>query len=161
MFSSWLMSIVGIALLGVVTDLMLPEGQMQKYVKAVFAFLVVFVIISPFPKLFNSSLSIEEFFGRENAIQIQTQFIGVVNMQKKVALEKSILQGLELQGIKNCTAKVSIDYLTNDFKVTNILIDVGQVVLTKQLSHIDMIVLVRTVAKQISGIKEEFITINE
>jgi len=161
MFSSWLMSIVGIALLGVITDLMLPEGQMQKYVKAVFAFLVVFVIISPFPKLLNSNLSIEAFFGKEHALQIQTQFIGVVNMQKKLALEKTIVQGLELHGITNCTAKVNIDYLTNDFKVANILVDVGQVVLTKQLSHIDMIALVRTVTKQLSGIKEEYITIHE
>lgn len=160
-FSSWVLSITGIAVLGIMMDLILPEGQMQKYVKAVFSFLVVFVIISPFPKLFQSKLSIEEFFGTEQAIQIQTQFIGVVNMQKKLALEKNIVTALDFQGVRNIKATVTIDYLSNQFKIDKISIDVGQVIITTNLKHIDMLELVKHTTKQISGIGEDKIEIYE
>ena len=34
--TSWILSIVGIVLLGVLIDLILPNGEIQKYIKSIF-----------------------------------------------------------------------------------------------------------------------------
>lgn len=72
------MSIVGVICLGVLLEIVLPEGQTSKYVKGAFSLLVVFVIAAPLPALFKKEykLSIdgsvfkvdEEYVGSTYAI---------------------------------------------------------------------------------------------
>ena len=41
--SSWLLSVAGIIILGVLCEMILPDGQMNKYVKVIFSFAVLLV----------------------------------------------------------------------------------------------------------------------
>ena len=72
--SAWVLSVAGISVLGVLIDLILPSGQTRKYVKGVFAFIVVLVIITPLPKLLGGEYRAEDIF-EEDAIIIQDDFI--------------------------------------------------------------------------------------
>lgn len=49
----WIMSIVGVICLGILLEIVLPEGQTAKYVKGAFSLLIVFVIAAPLPGLFK------------------------------------------------------------------------------------------------------------
>ena len=51
--SAWVLSIVGIVVLTLMVDIIIPEGKTGKYIKGVFAMLTVFVIAMPLPKIFN------------------------------------------------------------------------------------------------------------
>lgn len=50
----WISSIAGIVVLTVLLDVILPEGQINKYVKSVLALLTVVAVASPLPALFTS-----------------------------------------------------------------------------------------------------------
>lgn len=63
------MSIVGVVCLGVLLDLVVPEGQTSKYIKGMFALLIIFVIISPLPAL----------VGKEVDLSLQSSTISVDN----------------------------------------------------------------------------------
>ena len=52
--SAWILSIAGIICISVLLELIMPEGQMNKYIKNIFSFVIVLVIILPLPKLINS-----------------------------------------------------------------------------------------------------------
>ncbi len=77
--SSWILSIVGIACLGVLFEIIIPDGQTNKYVKGVFSLLVVTVVIMPIPKIVSSGFNFEissgqfevdeVFLQNENALQ--------------------------------------------------------------------------------------------
>ena len=49
--SGWLIGIVGVVSLGVLIEVLLPEGENSKYIRGIFSIIVIFVIISPLPKL--------------------------------------------------------------------------------------------------------------
>lgn len=51
MVKAWIISIVGVICLGVLLEIVLPEGKTAKYVKGAFSLLVIFVMISPLPAL--------------------------------------------------------------------------------------------------------------
>jgi len=51
---AWIMSIVGVICLGLLLEIVLPEGQTSKYVRGAFSLLVVFVIAAPLPKLLGN-----------------------------------------------------------------------------------------------------------
>lgn len=57
MVKAWIISIVGVICLGVLLEIVLPEGKTAKYVRGAFSLLVLFVMISPLPALINKDWS--------------------------------------------------------------------------------------------------------
>lgn len=57
--NAWILSVVGVICLGVLLEIVLPEGQTGKYVKGAFSLLVIFVIAAPLPKLLNSDFKLD------------------------------------------------------------------------------------------------------
>lgn len=51
MLDAWIIGIVGVICLGVLLEILLPEGQTGKYVKGAFSLMVVFVIVAPLPSV--------------------------------------------------------------------------------------------------------------
>lgn len=51
MLDAWIIGIVGVICLGVLLEIVLPEGQTGKYVKGAFSLLVIFVIVAPLPNV--------------------------------------------------------------------------------------------------------------
>ena len=54
--TAWIMSIVGVVVIGVLIDVLTPEGESNKYVKGVYALIVVLVIASPIAKALKSDI---------------------------------------------------------------------------------------------------------
>lgn len=157
--SSWIMAVVGISVLGVLVDLVMPDGQTKKYIKGVFAFIVVLVIISPLPSLLNKEFSINDIF-EENAIVIQEDFIYQVNRDRLETLENMIEADLKEQGISNVSIKISANIFTNKMKIEAVFVDLSQVVINQNLEHIDINELVaKSVLKYVS-IEKNNIVIN-
>ncbi|MCI6542636.1 MAG: stage III sporulation protein AF [Firmicutes bacterium] len=157
--SSWIMAVVGISVLGVLVDLVMPDGQTKKYIKGVFAFIVVLVIISPLPSLLNKEFSINDIF-EENAIVIQEDFVYQVNRDRLETLENMIEADLKEQGISNISIKISANIFTNKMKIEAVFVDLSQVVINQKLEHIDINELVaKSVLKYVS-IEKNNIVIN-
>lgn len=157
--SSWIMAVVGISVLGVLVDLVMPDGQTKKYIKGVFAFIVVMVIISPLPSLLNKEFSINDIF-EENAIVIQEDFVYQVNKDRLETLENMIEADLKEQGISNVSIKISANIFTNKMKIEAVFVDLSQVVINQNLEHIDINELVaKSVLKYVS-IEKNNIVIN-
>ena len=60
MFSSlsgWVLSIAGVISLSVIVELILPEGQLNKYIRGIFSFIIILVIIAPLPSLGGKNFS--------------------------------------------------------------------------------------------------------
>lgn len=54
----WILSIAGVICLGILLDIVLPEGKTAKYVKGAFSLLVVIAIVAPLPKLIKNDFDI-------------------------------------------------------------------------------------------------------
>ena len=71
-----MIAVTGVACLGVLLEILLPEGQTAKYVKGAFSLLVIFVVASPLPGLVgkvtdlttaSSAVTADEGFLRDTA----------------------------------------------------------------------------------------------
>ena len=56
----WLLGVVGVVLLGVLADVLLPRGQMSKYVKGIFSVLLIFVLLSPIVTFFRQDMRLTD-----------------------------------------------------------------------------------------------------
>lgn len=91
---TWIISVVGVILLSVLTDVLLPEGQMNKYVKGIFSILLIFVIIAPLADFLRKDMEIGDLLNFNLGEQ------GVVVEKSEITeMEECILSELELMGI--------------------------------------------------------------
>ena len=52
--TGWLASIVGVVVIGVVIELLTQNRRLGKFVRSIYGFIVLFVIVSPLPKLLKA-----------------------------------------------------------------------------------------------------------
>lgn len=48
---AWIISITGVICLGILLDIVLPDGKTTKYIRGAFSLIVILVIVSPLPSL--------------------------------------------------------------------------------------------------------------
>ena len=52
--AAWLGSILGIVVVGVFVELLTQNRRMEKFIRSIYGFIVLFVIISPLPKMLQT-----------------------------------------------------------------------------------------------------------
>lgn len=140
------MSIVGVVAIGVLLDILLPSGEINKYIKGVFGIVVVFVIIIPLPKLVKGDFI--DFFDATQEIKIDEGYYSDSLKRRNDEREKAALTYLKTAySVKS----VDIDYADNDFnKITRVRVRVT--------SGVDA-AGVRTKISEYLKVKEELINI--
>ncbi len=101
----WVISVAGVIMLGVLLEIVLPEGKTAKYVKGAFSLLVVFAIAAPLPKLLNKDLtaSIDS-----SDIRVDSQFVQDTYNSYASRLEDAIEEYLGSLDIR-AEAEVSVE----------------------------------------------------
>lgn len=119
--TEWLMSIVGVVAIGVLLDILLPSGEINKYIKGVFGIVVVFVIIIPLPKLVKGDFL--NFFDASQEIEIDEGYYSDALKRRNEEREKATLNYLKtVYPIRS----VDIDYADNDYnKITKVSVRVS------------------------------------
>lgn len=104
----WVVSVSGIAILSVLCDVILPEGEMRKYIKTIFGIVVALVIIQPIIALFSGDITFK--YAEEDAdIQTQQQFLQSVDARQREyeisALKQALIaDGIDVRNIKTNSA---------------------------------------------------------
>ena len=108
----WVVTVAGIAILSVLCDVILPEGQTRKYVKTVFGVVVSLVIIQPLIGLFSNGL--EEILVDNESIIPQQQYVESANSRQNEYAIQNMRRVLESKGIvvKSITINSHGDRLT-------------------------------------------------
>lgn len=158
--SSWLLSIAGISVLSVLIDVILPSGQTNKYIKGIFAFCMVFVIISPIPNFLNKEFNLDTIF-TSSVIDIKEDFIYQVNRTKLSYLEKQISNEFENNMLKGVNIVVNGDIFEIEMQIKNVYVDLADLVINENTQHIDIRKTAKEIVLKYVDIKEEKIIFNE
>ena len=106
--SAWLLGIVGVVSLGVLLELLLPDGDNSKYIKGVFSVIVIFVIVSPLPKLVKGETS-EWFSTSGSAIEIDDGYYQSAKEDIQNKLFQSVEDKLSEKGYNDLSFDIKFD----------------------------------------------------
>lgn len=157
--TGWILSIAGVTILSVLVDLIMPNGQTAKYIKNVFAFMMILVIISPLPSLLKGNFDIGDIFQNEEIV-IQEDFVYQVNRDKLTALEDSINKTLEEEGLKNVIVTINADIFQIEMQIKEINVDLSDLVIDENSGHIDIEKAITDIIVELVG-EEVIIIFNE
>lgn len=122
---SWLMGLVGVVLLSVLADILLPSGQTNKYIKGIFSLLVLLTLLTPMIKLKNADFNLSDIIGENVAIDYE--FIENVQVREITEMETKIEEELNNRGIK--TEKVVLTVKDGNINsIMNVSIQIKDIV---------------------------------
>lgn len=158
--SKWIISITGIICASVIIEFVLPEGQMNRYIKGILSFMIVLVIITPIPKLLKSEYDYSNIFNYENNIGIDEDYLYQLNLDKINALKEDIESEVLMHGYKNVEVYISANIFENQMSYKSINVDLSRLVISDNAEHNDITKIKKDISSIITShiqIEEEFI----
>ena len=118
--SGWLLGIVGVVTLDVLIEVLLPDGENSKYIRGIFSIIVIFVIISPLPKLAKGDY-IKGFSTSSESISIDDSYYKTVKEDMQNRVKDNLQEKLNQAGYKDLSYDIEFDedyvYLINKIKI--------------------------------------------
>lgn len=153
-FSVWLLSIVGIVILGVLIDVVLPNGNINKYIKAVFAFVIILVIISPLTKLDLVDVSLENLM-QQSEIKLDEDYIFSLNNKIMDQIKLNIITDADKQGINNLDVAFVSEIDNFQLKINEVNLYIVNIVIDENVKHIDKYQILQDIVKRYVKIDKE------
>ncbi|MDR3263531.1 MAG: stage III sporulation protein AF [Clostridiales bacterium] len=156
---SWIISIAGIMVLTVLLDIILPEGQTNKYIKGIFSVIVVIVVITPFADIFKNGIDINKLFDfSSNQYAVDNNYINSVYAGMEKREETRIKDDLKADGIMIERADIILD-AADKKKIVRINIFFKQSVFDGIPAHINISDTIKTRLSERYRLKKEDIRI--
>lgn len=155
--SSWILSIAGVIALSVLIELILPDGEMNRYIKTIFSFIIVFVVICPIPKLLKNNIDFSSIFDYENTFSIDENYLEQVNLNKLTSSQEKIENLCLNSGYKNVHVYINADILNKKMQIESVYVDLSELVISSNAEHND----ISNIKKQINKIIQSNLTISQ
>ena len=111
---AWALSIVGIVSLSMLIDIILPKGDISKYIKGVFSIMTICMIVAPLPRIIsdikNQVVDVPTF----ESIEVDNGLLHQLNEDKLVILEDNIQKLITSSGGHNVEVNIEDDYLDDE-----------------------------------------------
>lgn len=157
--SAWILSIAGIICLSILVELIMPDGNMSKYIKTIFSFVIIFVIISPVPKLLNKELNINSIFQYED-VELQKDYLYQINIYKLEEIQNCIEDEILKSGYEEVNISISADVFQEKLEFNAVYVDLSNLVISQNAMHKNIVDIqkdIKTIVVEYTNIKEEVI----
>lgn len=159
--SYYLLTLLGVILLGVLVDVILPSGSTAKYISGIFSIFVVFVIINPLLSFIKNGYNLRDYFSSEQ-IELDGQLLFSFNKSKIQAVEQDIEQELASNGHEGVDIQIQFEItLDEDVEITQVLADISNLVIKENSVNINKYVYIRQVVMSKVAVSEEVIVFCE
>ncbi|MCL2555800.1 MAG: hypothetical protein FWE03_02110 [Firmicutes bacterium] len=156
-FTSWILSILGVVIIGTILDIFLSGKKLGKQIRSVLSALLVLMIISPIPILLTNLRSCEADFGQ---IELDDSFLEFANSRKVAALERGLVQAFINEGWNNIKVDI-IATIDVNIRISFVTIDLTNVVLNFNTGNINIIERARNMAADFLNIERSQVLVIE
>ena len=123
--TAWLASIVGVVVVGVIVELVMQGRRMGNFVRSIYSFMVLLVIVSPLPKILKV-----EWWSMKNENLVNTELVASLQQGNK---QFQVTQILYAMGYKNAivtvvddTIYVNLGEMLSEDKLSELQTKLGQ-----------------------------------
>ena len=158
MMSGYILSILGIVLLGIIIDVIIPNGSINKYIKSIYAIFVVAVIISPLSKVLNQE---HDFSIKYDDFEISQDLLNYIYNARVDNLEVDMTKVLEHDGISGIVININFSSENNQLTYLSCIVDTKNIVISSDKQHINSYEYITRVISENTGLEDKEIIFNE
>ncbi len=156
--AGYILSILGIVVVGVLIDIIMPSGTINKYIKSIYSIFVLAVIISPIIKFFNNN---QGFNLHYQDYEINETLLNYINENKIESIRKSIILDLENEGFKNIDIIINYSIDNNEISINSCTINLENLVISADKQHINKYEIIKEIVHEYTKLTDEEIIFYE
>ncbi|MBQ7653306.1 MAG: stage III sporulation protein AF [Clostridia bacterium] len=103
---TYVLQIVGVVLLSVLADVLLPNGQINKFVKGVFSIVLTFTVLTPLNALVNGQTDVFQRASDALSVSVDENYLSQIERNKNEYYSNIIARALAEEGVE---AEVTVD----------------------------------------------------
>lgn len=147
-FAAWGLTLLGIAVITTVAEMLLPNGKTRKVICSVAATVAVLVIITPIPNLLKNGFSVDFDWAD---VPTDEAYLSYVDGYKSNVMENAAKQYLASKGYND---ELEIEVELDGFEVRSARVNFVESIITDDNSHIHKKEIIKLIA-EFFGIGEE------
>ncbi|MBE5741339.1 MAG: hypothetical protein E7351_02305 [Clostridiales bacterium] len=156
--TSYILGILGIVMAGIFIDIVIPTGEINKYVKSIYSIFVVAVLLSPLIQFLNKhhdfNLTFDEYKVNENLMT----YIFTNRVQSQ---ERYIETELSDEGFSNIDIIINYSIENNELHYNSCTVNLENLFIASDKQHINKYEFIKKVVGENLDLADEEIIINE
>ena len=156
--TGYLLSVLGIVLASVLINIIIPTGELAKYIKSVFSIFVVFVLISPIFTFLNKE---QQYMFSYNDYEINEKLINYVFSKRTDETKARIIEELTEQGFEDIDIILSYSAENNELSYNYCTVNLKNMTIRADKQHINKYEFIKNVVIEYTNLTEEEIQFYE
>lgn len=151
---SYILSVLGIVLVSVLIEIILPNGQTAKYIKSIFSIFVIYVLINPLIMFLKNDFDISKYIQADN-LQINKSLLNNIYKDQIQAKSKDLENTLKNEGFVGVKITILYQVVEENIVLEKVKINIDNLVINGLAPNINKYQHIRQVVAQNLMIKEE------
>ncbi len=139
-FAAWGLTVLGLATVTTVAEMLLPQGKLRKVVRSVVATVTALVIVTPLPSLLKNGF---DFDFAADAVETDADYLDYVENAKNEIIAKSVCDHLKSKGYGS---GYTLTVETDGYDVKSVTINFSQSGITENGEHINKSEIIELIA---------------
>lgn len=156
--SGYILTILGIVLAGILIDIIVPTGKINKYIKSIFAIFVVAVILMPVVKFIAKS---DDITINYTDYEIEQNLMNYIFSSRVTAYENEIIEVLENNGLSNIDIKINYSINSNELSLNSCEVNLKNMTSSNIEMHNNRYEFIAETIKEITNLTDEVIIFYE
>lgn len=156
--SGYILTILGIVLAGILIDIIVPTGKINKYIKSIFAIFVVAMILMPVVKFIAKS---DEITINYTDYEIEQNLMDYIFSSRVTAYENEIIEVLENNGLSNIDIKINYSINSNELSLNSCEVNLKNMTSSNIEMHNNRYEFIAETIKEITNLTDEVIIFYE
>ncbi len=152
---SWLLNIVGVILISVLLEVILPSGKTAVFLKHIISLFVLYVVVNPIILFFTNNYNILKGDG----ISVDLNYIYNNNLNKVEYYESEIIKNIEHMGYKNVSVILNGGIFEENLSFNSAFVDLTNVENNSKSEKDKIIEDIKNVVIEIAGVSKENIVV--
>ncbi|MBQ8431053.1 MAG: stage III sporulation protein AF [Clostridia bacterium] len=153
---TYIISVLGLVVLSVLTEIILPAGQTAKYIKSIIAVFIVYVLVNPIVTFIKSDFDLDNYIDTSTIKVNQTLLFNLYEEQIKVK-QDDLENKLKEEGYEGVEINLEFEIVEEEIIITKAIINIDNLVLTNSNGNINKYQFIRQTVMSNIAIKEESI----
>lgn len=133
--SGYILSILGVVIAGVIIDIIVPSGSINKYIKGIFSIFVIAVLIAPVVKFVNNFKGVDI---DQSHLKPDEKLINFIYKSQVISKEIDIENELLDDGLAGVDIKLQFAIENNELKINSCIVILKNMTNNSDKSHIDI-----------------------
>lgn len=154
--SGYILSILGVVVAGVIIDIIVPSGTINKYIKSIYSIFLVAVLLMPILNLKGNN-----FAFNYKEYELNDNLFNYISNEKAKALEDSIEQHFNTEGFSNIDIELTFKLNNNKILYNSCNVNLKNLVISADKQHINKYEFIKEVVASYTNLSYQEIIIDE